>query len=113
MKTRRTNREKAHDWIAAHPEAMGLFKHFAELMLMRRRSFGINALLERVRWEVKLNGRDEDGLKINNNHAPHIARWLIDELPALEGLISFRVMRAADRPAGPVTFDVTDPDPKP
>ena len=66
-------------------------ERFALQKAARNLYFGINALVERVRWEISMAWeRDERGFKINNNHAPYIARKLIEEFPRLEPLIRCR-----------------------
>ncbi len=75
-------------WIKANPVTSNLFFEEAKKCAKKGRKFGINALAERVRWEVTI----EWGLpfKVNNNHNPYIARWIIARDPSIEPFIRFR-----------------------
>lgn len=84
-----TLRDLAEDWIEANPEAMALFRRFADEMRCRGKRFGIGQLTERVRWECAVTTRG-DTFKINNNYRAYIARRLIEDDPRLEGLIETR-----------------------
>lgn len=82
-------------WLETHEKVFRLFEVYALEMMQRKRRFGIAALLERVRWEVRMTWeKDEDGYKINNNHKPYIARDLIAKHPGLDELIETRSIRS-------------------
>lgn len=84
-------RRAAEKWIDENPEGYALYVRFALQAASKGRRFGINALTERVRWEAMMEWNpDERGFKINNNHAPYIARKLIEDYPQLEPLIECR-----------------------
>ena len=85
-------RAKAETWMRENPDIYGLFLKFARQMLDRRRRFGINLLRERVRWETAFL-YEEGTFKINNNLSPYIARRLLMDEPALEGLMRCRRTR--------------------
>lgn len=87
--------EKYRLWRASHAGVFALFEKFALQMLARKQRFGIAALLERVRWEVRMQWQtDADGYKINNNHKPYLARELIELHPELTPLIETRSVRS-------------------
>jgi len=53
----------------------------------------IKALFERVRWQVGVETRSGDGLKLNNNHAAYYARLLERNEADLVGLFRLRSQR--------------------
>ncbi|MDH5626658.1 MAG: hypothetical protein OEY69_00050 [Candidatus Krumholzibacteria bacterium] len=94
-------------WLHEHQKVFVLFEKFALQMLQMKRRFGIGALTERVRWEVRTTwGEDADGYKINNNFRAYLARDLIAKYPKLEELIETRKIREEDEGAsdGEITF---------
>lgn len=58
-----------------------------------RHKLGINALVERVRWEIAMRTNDPD-FKINNNFAPYYARLIMHEQSDLDGLFELRTSDA-------------------
>lgn len=53
------------------------------------RKIGINALSERVRWEIAIRTCGSQ-FKLNNNHRPFYARMLMENEPELAGLFALR-----------------------
>lgn len=99
-------RQQAADWIIANPQAFALFERFALAQAERRRSFGMKALAERVRWEVMTTwDSDADGYKLNNNLTAYIGRELVAKHPELAEYIEFR--RCRDERNGEPQFAVT------
>ena len=87
-------RKRAEAWIATHPDVFAVFERAALRMLRESRQGGINALVERVRWE--LHGKidpDDKGYRINNNLAPYISRALTEKHPGLVEVFKFRRTR--------------------
>lgn len=78
-----TTRLRAKAWIGENPTAFGLFEKFALGLAERGRSFGINLIRERVRWETTYEHGGE--LKFPNEFSPYIARDLIERHPHLAG----------------------------
>lgn len=81
--------EKTLEFHKAHPEAYELFKKFAREAQLRRKRFGGNAIIQRMRWETLWN-HDGDEFKINNNWAPVFTRMLIHEDPAFANFFEIR-----------------------
>lgn len=54
-----------------------------------RHKMGINALVERTRWEVAITTSDPD-FKINNSYAPYYARVIMRDEPDLDGIFDLR-----------------------
>lgn len=82
--------QAAAEWMAAHPEAMELFRSMAQRCVEKRRRIGIGALTERVRWELHVERHTDQEWKINNNHRAYIARELIRTVPGFVDLIETR-----------------------
>ena len=57
-----------------------------------RDRIGIKQLFEVLRWDYMLRTEADDGFKLNNNYAPHYARLIMDEEPALKDIFETRVM---------------------
>jgi len=84
-------------WRDANPRVLALFRHFAEQMLVHKRRFGVKALAERVRWEIRTTWeQDAQGFKINNDFPAYIAREFIREDPRFGALIETRIVREGD-----------------
>ena len=84
-------RREAEAWIAGNPHVYELFMRFSrELLAAGLKRFGISLITERVRWEVAISTRSDDGYRINNNHRPYIARKLIEDYPTLGGVLQLR-----------------------
>ena len=80
---------EADAWIEANPEAWGYLTAQASVSAMNHRKFGIGALCEVVRWEMR-NVRGDAQFKLNNNHRAYFARRLIEEVPECEPYIEVR-----------------------
>jgi hypothetical protein len=86
-------RRQYHAWrqTPAGQTVYALCRKYALEKLSRRQSFGIAQLVERVRWDTPVAiEKDEAGFRVNNNHRAHLARELLDEIPALADLIETR-----------------------
>ncbi len=79
-----------------YPQVYRLLVGFARQM--KRRGFGtygIKAVIERARWESHMTwGPDsEQGLKLNNDFAPHYARLIMENERDLDGFFRIRRIR--------------------
>lgn len=81
-------REQADKWIEDNPEAWRFMTIQALKSAENRRRFGIGALCEVVRWEMRNVRGDE--FKLNNNHRAHFARRLVREHPEIGPYIETR-----------------------
>lgn len=54
--------------------------------------FGCRSFIEKIRWEIILNGSDPD-FKINNNHGPYYARLYMLDHPHMKGFFRIRKVR--------------------
>ena len=89
--TTQSHAAAAAEWMAAHPQAMTVFRDLARRCVERRRRIGISALVERVRWEFSIERHDGEEFKVNNNYAAYIARELIATVPGFAPLIQTRI----------------------
>ena len=96
-----TLKHKALRWLREHRDARRLLAHFAEQMRARGMRFGMKALVERARWQYRIEhgSAPDHGFKINNSYTAYIARWLIHRDPRLADLVQLRATPAADLPA--------------
>lgn len=86
--------KQTSDWIAENPETYNLIKSFCSQLVAAKRKFGMRLVIERVRWEVKLNYDKDFVFKLNNNHIAYLSRQLILEIPNMQDYVEIR--RAKD-----------------
>lgn len=87
------NAHQAAWWAfrAKNPRLYDVYVRLAQAKVRAGRRFGIKALTEDVRWEVRNTwGQDEAGFKLNNNWPAYIARDLITDIPECGELIETR-----------------------
>lgn len=76
-------------WLAEHYGIYRAFRKFAvEALASGRTHFSAYMIRERVRWYTTIEWRGE--FKISNNCTPYLARLLIKDLPALEGVLAVK-----------------------
>lgn len=80
---------EADEWIEANPEAWAFMAEQARASAANRRRFGIGALCEVVRWQMR-NVRGDGDFRLNNNHRARFARRLIEEVPECGPYITTR-----------------------
>ena len=89
-------REYPGEWLRFHadnPQVYTELKRMSfELLERGRKKWGINSLIEVVRWQIAMNTTDPV-FKINNNHGPSYARYLMDMNPELEGFFNTRQVK--------------------
>ena len=75
-------RESFLQFHQQYPQVYTMFKRFAlHLLKCGREKIGSKMIIERIRWEVTTNSKDEDGFKINNNYTPHYSRLFMQDHP--------------------------------
>ena len=79
-----------------HEMNPGVYEELVECALKLKRAgrdvYGINSLVEVVRWHRALNTRGDE-FKINNNYAPYYARLIMIREPELKGFFNLRAQR--------------------
>ncbi len=87
--------EDAEEFILANPAVWRAFiKYGRELLAAGRERFGMQLLVERVRWDAAIHTGGE--FKINNNHTAHFARRLAQRVPEFAKVFRFRRTRGAE-----------------
>jgi hypothetical protein len=57
-----------------------------------RTTLSISLIIERVRWEVYVTTRSNDGFKISNNHRAYYARKIMRRYPQYKGYFNTRIV---------------------
>jgi len=97
QKAANDNHKKWLDFHEENPAVYDLIKHFAMIAIKSGRAhYGINSVIERVRWHTTVETGGAS-YKINNNHAPFYARLFEAEHPEHAGF--FRQRRQHERSA--------------
>ena len=86
-------RLEAARWIKSNRRVALLFYDYAKKAAKQKTPFGIKLIAERVRWEVEMEWGAKDKFKVNNNHCPYIARWIIAQEPEIQKYIRFRKVK--------------------
>lgn len=89
-----THRQKAEAWMDSHPQAMALFREFAQQAKRAGRRIGMKAIAERVRWAHAIERNETDEYKINNSHLSWVVRRLIAEDRTLADVFETREVHA-------------------
>jgi len=85
------NQAKWQDFHEANPGVYRLIKHFTfQAIDAGLEHYGMQSVLERVRWHTDMATRNNDGFKINNNHAPFYARLFMNDYPQHAGFFRTR-----------------------
>lgn len=78
-----------------YPVVYRLFEQFSlELIGRGHKKLGSKMIIERIRWEISLNGaKDGDGFKINNNYTCYYSRLFIRNNPQYRDYFEFREVK--------------------
>ena len=89
-------RDYPGEWLRFHadnPDIYFYLKSMAlDLLETGHKTWGMKSLIEAVRWQVATTTTDPV-FKINNNHAPYYARYLMDMEPRLRGFFKTRQVK--------------------
>ena len=84
------------DWLQFHadnPQVYEWLKRSAmQLKDNGHKKWGMKSLIEVLRWQHAMQTTDPV-FKINNNHAPYYARYLMDMNPELKGFFNIRQVK--------------------
>ena len=73
----------------SHPDIYRLFQQYAyELKMSGRKHYGSKAIMERIRWHMEIERRED--FKINNNYASCYARLLMLQNPDFRSFFETR-----------------------
>ena len=89
--------ERFEAFHQANPQVFVLLEDMTkELMARGRRKFGIQCLVEVLRWNHYMQTDDANSdFKINNDYCAHYARLLIDSHPEWVDVFQLRKLKAA------------------
>ena len=92
-----------------HPEVWDLFVRFTKEILRRGfKHYSVNAIFERIRWEVDTVGRnDQYEFKLNNNYRAFYARRFMRMYPQHDGF--FRTRRQTSQEDYPTQMSPLTP----
>lgn len=92
----RTIQEAFYAFCAAHPEALQMFRQFAEQWRAAGHSkCSAKMLCEVMRWEHGVQKPDGEDFAINNTYVSRMVRLLIEEDPTFETFFELRRTKAA------------------
>ena len=106
-------REQVQAFHAEHPEVWRLFVRFTFQIIDRGYSnYSVNAIFERIRWEIDAGGDGLAMFKLNNNYRAFYARKFMRQYPQHEGFFRTRTQSSQAAPAtylpelSPIRLDV-------
>ncbi len=81
------NKQKFLEYHSNNPRIYQLLKKYAlEAKQAGVDRISIALLVERIRWQVQVTTKSNDGFKISNTHRAFYARLLMEDVPALKGM---------------------------
>lgn len=84
---------RAREYLERNPEVWKLIVRFThELVARGRTHYGINAVIERIRWHHAVSSPETD-FKVNNNYGPSFARMYEAAYPEHAGFFRTRRRR--------------------
>jgi hypothetical protein len=88
-------RKRFEDFHLKHPHVYLYFERFAlELVKKGHKKLGAKMIMERIRWEIFTESKDDAGFKINNDFVAHYARMFIKNHPDQKELFEFRIIKS-------------------
>ena len=99
-----TRRDEMREQVAAfhrqHPEIWDLFVRFTFEMINRGYThYSVNAVFERIRWEIDAGGDGTHAFKLNNNYRAFYSRRFMRMYPQHDGFFRTRQQTSGDRSA--------------
>ena len=97
LERRSPKRLRYDDFIAGRSDVWDWFCEFAfQAHDIGKERFSARTIVHRIRWEVMLQGRDDQGFKINNDWSPFLARDFMRLYPECDGLFELREQTTAN-----------------
>ena len=91
---------QVNDFHQQHPEVWRLFCGFAFEMIHRGYlHYSVNAVFERIRWEIDAGGDGTDAFKLNNNYRAFYARRFRNLYPEHAEFFRIRIQTSKDKSA--------------
>jgi hypothetical protein len=75
---------------AKYPNVYLLFSDLTRQTIRRGKKVSAQFIIERIRWEIIMGAKDEDGFKINANFAAFYARMFMKDFPGYAGYFHLR-----------------------
>jgi len=93
MENRHDQMQEQYDnFITKHPLVYQLFLKFTFQRIHQGfQNAAAKSIIERIRWETDQAVVGPDDFKINNNHAPFLARQFMREYPQYRGFFRTRI----------------------
>ena len=101
METRQEEmRVQVSGFHGKHPEVWRFFCGFTFEMIQRGYShYSVNAVFERIRWEIDSGGDGTTSFKLNNNYRAFYSRRFMDIYPEHSGFFRTRQQTSKDKSA--------------
>jgi hypothetical protein len=91
-------RQQVLEYHQKHPEVWDLLVRFTfEVIEKGYKHYSINAIFERIRWEMDVGGDGVTTFKIGNNYRAFYARAFMGKYPQYEGFFRTRKQTSEDR----------------
>ena len=99
-----TRQEEMREQVSAfhgnHPKVWRLFCEFTFEMMDRGYShYSVNAVFERIRWEIDAGGDGTASFKLNNNYRAFYSRRFMNTYPKYAGFFRTREQTSKDKSA--------------
>tara|TARA_A100001391_G_scaffold182460_2_gene149021 strand:+ start:6898 stop:7251 length:354 start_codon:yes stop_codon:yes gene_type:complete len=93
-------REQCKRFHVEHPEVWRLFVRFTNEMIDRGfTNYSVNAVFERIRWEIDAGGDGVNAFKLNNNYRAFYSRAFMRKYPQHDGFFRTREQTSDDKDA--------------
>lgn len=83
--------DKVLEYISRNHVVWAAFEKFALQAISHKKTVGAKAIMERVRWEVEIEGEGE--FKVNNNYTAYVARFFALKYPDHAQYFEMRAVR--------------------
>lgn len=91
-------RQQCNEFHKKHPEVWRLFCRFTTDIIDRGfKHYSVNAIFERIRWEMDAGGDGTSAFKLNNNYRAFYARRFMTMYPQYEGFFRTREQKSEDQ----------------
>lgn len=81
----------------ANPKVWKLFKKYTFIIIASGKStYSAKAIFERIRWYHDIEGRDDRGFKLSNNHTAYYSRMFVSAFPEYRDFFRFKRVRGED-----------------
>jgi|TARA_R100000482_G_C5045027_1_gene110084 hypothetical protein len=100
-KTRKDEmREQCVNFHRSNPIVWQYFVRFTNMMIDRGyKNYSVNAIFERIRWEIDAGGDGVSTFKLNNNYRAFYARAFMKRYPEHDGFFRTRIQTTEEKPA--------------